>query len=146
MKTKFLLLALIVTLVFIGCGPTKDTTVSTSDEINLKDNDTIRIANAEQEYEIIIIEPGFNNWMIARARPPGYYSQQFLENRNIIFVTEWNNRVLNPHNFDPNLYQMTIDYNSSIDYGYEVNYTLYYYFIYFQRTYKQRLAGFVPRI
>ena len=41
---------------------------------------------------------------------------------------------------------MQIDYQAHIDYGYEVNYKLYNYFIYFQIQYKQRLAGFVPRI
>ncbi|MGJ8739147.1 MAG: DUF6146 family protein, partial [Zobellia laminariae] len=30
--------------------------------------------------------------------------------------------------------------------GYEVNYKLYNYFIYFQRKYNQRLGPFVPRI
>ena len=33
-----------------------------------------------------------------------------------------------------------------IDYGYDVNYKLYNYFIYFQLTYKQQLTGFIPRI
>ncbi len=53
---------------------------------------------------------------------------------------------LQPHNFNPNLYEMRIDYDPSIDYGYEVNYKLYNYFIYFQLTYKQKLTGYVPRI
>ena len=84
--------------------------------------------------------------MQARARPRGYYTQTFLESRNIVYVTEWNNRVLSPDRYDPNLYELQINYERGIDYGYEVNYLLYYYFIYFQRTYNQRLAGWVPRI
>ncbi|MCF6294508.1 MAG: DUF6146 family protein [Flavobacteriaceae bacterium] len=119
---------------------------STTPTVNAKAQDTVRIANDTLEYEIIIIEPGFNFWLKSRAKPEGYYSQQFLENRNRIYVTEWNNRVLNPSRYNPNLYQMQIDYQPHIDYGYEVNYKLYYYFIYFQIQYKQRLAGFVPRI
>ena len=39
-----------------------------------------------------------------------------------------------------------IDYDYFTDYGYEVNYKLYYYFIYFQLHYKQQLTNFVPRI
>jgi len=85
-------------------------------------------------------------WLNTIARPEGYYSQAFLENRNQLLVTNWNQRVLIPSNFDPNLYQMQIDYQSGIDYGYEVNYKLYNYFIYFQRKYNQRLGPFVPRI
>ena len=111
-----------------------------------KGNDTIRIADEESEYEITIIEPGFNFWLRGIARQKGYYSQNFLENRNRILVTEWNQRVIQPTRFNPNLYQMQIDYNSNIDYGYDVNYKLYNYFIYFQRKYKQRLGPFLPRI
>jgi hypothetical protein len=61
-------------------------------------------------------------------------------------VQAWNDRVLQPFAYNPNLYEMQIDYQPNIDYGYEVNYKLYNYFVYFQLTYKQRLAGFVPRI
>ena len=74
------------------------------------------------------------------------FFQTYLENRNIIYVSEWNSRVLQPQRFNPNLYEMQIDYRQGIDYGYEVNYKLYNYFIYFQLKYKQQLAGRVPRI
>jgi len=53
---------------------------------------------------------------------------------------------MQPQRFDPNLYELQIDYQQGIDYGYEVNYKLYNYFIYFQLTYKQRLGPFIPRI
>jgi hypothetical protein len=119
---------------------------TTSIEDNLKAQDTVRIANDELEYEILIIEPGFNFWLQSTAKPEGYYSQSFLEGRNQLFVSEWNNRVLQPQRYDQRLYELSIDYNPSIDYGYEVNYKLYNYFIYFQLHYKQQLTGFVPRI
>ncbi len=37
---------------------------------------------------------------------------------------------------------MRIDYNPQIDYGYEVNYLLYNYFLFFQREYDQQLGPF----
>ena len=64
-----------------------------------------------------------------------------LENKNIFYVQAWNDRVLQPQRFSPNLYEMQINYQQSIDYGYEVNYKLYNYFIYFQNKYKQNLLG-----
>lgn len=144
---KTLVLTILISLFIFSCNTAKQS-ISNKDERleNLKLNDTVSISNEELEYEIIIIEPGFNFWLASRARPEGYYSQQYLESRNLIYVTEWNNRVNQPFRFDPNLYEMQIDYSPSIDYGYEVNYKLYNYFIYFQLTYKQQLAGFVPRI
>lgn len=111
-----------------------------------KEGDTVTIADDSTEYEIIIIDPGFNFWLQSVARPRQYYSQTFLENRNRLYVVEWNQRVLQPFRYSPNLYELQIDYSPNIDYGYEVNYKLYNYFIYFQRKYNQRLGPFVPRI
>lgn len=124
----------------------KNKNTKTPQEINLVDNDTVKIASDKTEYEIVIIEPGFNFWVNASARPRNFYSQQFLENRNNIYVIEWNQRVLQPQQFDPSLYELQINYQYGTDYGYEVNYLLYNYFIYFQLTYNQRLGPFVPRI
>ncbi len=143
---------LYLTLIFIGiysCGSTNKTiTISSQEEalFQQKGKDTVHLGDAASEYDIIIIEPGFNFWLQSMANPRGYYSQSYLENRNDIMVTTWNQRVLQPLVFDPNLYEMQINWDSGIDYGYEVNYKLYYYFIYFQRKYKQRLGPFTPRI
>ena len=142
---KNLILVLIIALGIISCKTT-DKTISSSKEIKTASQDTLRIVHEESDYEIIIIEPGFNAWLQSIARPEGYYSQEFMENRNRLFVAEWNNRVLQPTRFNPNLYELQINYNPNIDYGYEVNYKLYNYFIYFQLQYKQQLTGFTPRI
>ena len=47
---------------------------------------------------------------------------------------------------NPNLYEMTINYDSTTNYGYEVNYMIYNYLVYFQLTNNQKLGGFTPRI
>ena len=144
---------LVAIIVFVAsCGNTKkvvdipDITEAEKEAFSQVEGDTIEIANDETEYQIIIIEPGFNIWLHSIARPEGYYSQSFMENRNQLMVMEWNRRVLQPAQFNPNLYELQIDYQNGIDYGYEVNYKLYNYFIYFQRKYRQRLGPFLPRI
>jgi hypothetical protein len=104
-------------------------------------NDTVRIANDSLEYEIIIIDPGFNSWMYSRAKPRGYYGQPYLEGRNRPWVSEWNNRAMNPQRYG-DLYQMRIDYDFQTNYGYEVNYMLYNYLVYFQQANNQRLGTF----
>lgn len=132
-----------------SCNTTKTTpSKKTENEraANQKLSDTVSITNDDLEYEIIIIEPGFNYWLASQARPEGYYSQQYLENKNYQYVIEWNQRVNQPSRFDPNLYELQIDYQHNIDYGYEVNYKLYNYFIFFQKTYNQRLGPYIPRI
>lgn len=143
---KLVFLTLVGLLIF-NCNSSKQTTKSDEERMEgIKDNDTVVIANEDEEYEIIIIEPGFNAWLLSRARPEGFYSQSYLENRNNIYVIEWNQRVLQPSRFNPNLYELQINYDPNIDYGYEVNYKLYNYFIYFQLQYNQRLGPWVPRI
>lgn len=140
---------LTVLLLTVGCSTQKEALQVSGEEKALFDsggNEPVEISDGESQYEIIIIEPGFHAWLHSMARPEGYYSQSFLENRNSIMVVTWNQRVLQPFNFDPNLYEMQIDYDPQIDYGYEVNYKLYNYFIYFQRKYNQRLGPFLPRI
>ena len=134
----------LITLTLLSCGSSKTSSNNTTADV--QEEDIVRITNDDIEYEIIIIEPGFNGWLQSIARPKGYYSQSFLEARNQIYVTEWNSRVLQVDRFDPSLYEMQIDYRPNIDYGYDVNYKLYNYFIYFQLTHNQQLTATIPRI
>src|SRR5690606_19033189 len=145
MKTAVYIL--LICGVILGCNTTKPIASKTDEKSEtLKTNDTVKIVNDELEYQIIIIEPGFNTWLLTSARPEGFYSQNYLENRNLIYVNEWNARVMQPQRYNPNLYEMQIDYSSGIDYGYDVNNKLFNYYIYFQITYNQKLAGFNVRI
>lgn len=98
------------------------------------------------EYEVIVFDPGFNVWLQSVARPRGYYSQSFMEQRNLILVNEWNVRFQNPRRFEANLYENRINYEAGVDYGYEVNYVLYNYFLYFQRKNGIQLTSFRPSL
>ena len=110
------------------------------------ESDTIRISNEEIEYEVLIIDIGFQSWFNSYAKPRNYYSQSYLESRNRIWILEWNRRAMLPLQYNPNLYEMTINYDSTTNYGYEVNYMIYNYLVYFQLTNNQKLGGFTPRI
>lgn len=145
MKTYFFIVFFVYGLLF-SCNSSKTVTQNETKTKTKLENDTVRIANNEIEYEIIIIDIGFSSWFNSYAKPKGYHSQSYLEARNNIWVTEWNRRVLLPHQYNPNWYEMQIDYNSSTNYGYDVNYMLYNYLVYFQLTNKQQLGGFTPRI
>ena len=142
---KNIVLTLLIILTLTSCHFDKNIVDKTNKgEIN-KPSDTVRIANDSLQYEVVIIDSGFNTWLASQARPRGYYSETFLENRNQIYVAEWNNRALQPQRYNPDLYEMQINYDNSIHYGYEVNYLIYNYLIYFQLQNRQQLAGFVPR-
>ncbi len=121
-------------------------TINHGNDSGLVENDTISISSDETDYEVIIIEPGFNAWLGSTARPRGYYTQAWLEERNRLYVQAWNQRNLQPGLFDQNLYMLRIDYDVRTDYGYEVNYLLYNYFVFFQLKYNQQLTTLIPRI
>ncbi|MCP2026044.1 uncharacterized protein YxeA [Flavobacterium sp. HSC-32F16] len=141
---KKCVLILLLLLIIIACSTTSQSIANSDTPAAKKTNDTVRIANDSLEYEVIIIDNGFSTWLASRAYPRNYYSLQYLENKNNLYVTEWNSRVLQPQRYSPNLYEMSIDYRPDIRYGYEVNYLIYNYMIYFQNTYKQKLWGNVP--
>lgn len=102
--------------------------------------DTVRIANDSLEYEIIIIDPGYSYFLQAVAQPEGFYSQEYLENKNQFLVNDYNQRVRQPFAYNPEIYTQEIDYDPSIDYGYDVNYKLYNYFVYLTYKYGQRFS------
>lgn len=132
---KSIIYTFFIGVCIISCATTHKKNIAISNSNST--SDTLRIANDSLEYEIMIIEPGFNSWIVTQ-RPRGFYTETFLENRNRIYVTEYNQRVLQPQRFDPLLYEQQINYDPAIHYGYEVNYLLYNYFIYFEQQYNQR--------
>lgn len=130
---------MILVLMIIGCNASKNSSKLKSAKPNTnKKVDTIKIANDSLEYKIIILEVGFNSWL-ATQRPRDYYSQNYLEQKNIFMVSTYNSRVNQPSVYDPQLYPFRIEYSNHINYGYEVNYLLYHYFLFFQQKYNQNL-------
>ena len=127
---------------FLGaCGSSPVKSNSTQKE------EPVVIANESLEYEIIIIDIGFNQYLNTVAKPEGFYSINYLENQNRLFVANWNYRARNLQQFDPNIYENVIEYNPNIKYGYEVNYKLFNYFLFAQQKYKMSLnAGRPNRI
>ncbi|WP_299522385.1 DUF6146 family protein [Winogradskyella sp.] len=144
---KIVPIILVLSLLIASCKSyTPEQTINHGNENALVENDTVSISSDETDYEIVIIEPGFNVWLISTARPRGYYTQNWLEERNRLYVQAWNQRNMQPGVFDQNLYMLRIDYDARTDYGYEVNYLLYNYFVYFQLKYNQQLTSLIPRI
>jgi hypothetical protein len=133
---NYLLIAILSIFIY-SCGTGNKTINNSTSTVK---NDTIRIANDSLEYEILIIEPGFDSWLLSQP-PRGFYGQTKLEAKNTQFVSEYNNRVFNQNQFPSNLYTEQINYDPAVDYGYEVNYLLYNYFVYFQERYNQKFIG-----
>jgi hypothetical protein len=126
---------LAIGLFIVGCSSTTKTT--TIKDAKLPEG-AVRIANDELEYEIIIIDPGFETYLHSIAKPADFYSQQYYETKNKFYVTEWNIRAQNPLKYDGSIYENQINYDFSIDYGLDVNYKLYNYFKFVEYKYRQQ--------
>lgn len=131
---KNLFFYIVIGIFIVSCGSTSKTTVK--NDANLPEG-AVRIANDSLEYEIIIFDIGYETYLKSIAKPEWYYSQQYLENKNQFYVTEWNIRVNNPFKFNPDIYENRIDYDFNTNYGLEVNYKLYNYFKFVEYKYKQ---------
>jgi len=134
---RSILLIIALSLALYSCNSNKTTIEGDSGTVSQTSaNDTIRIANEELEYEVIIIEIGFDQWLVTQP-PMGHHGLNYLENKNRLFVNEYNIRV--SENRNHLLYEQMINYEPSVHYGLEVNYLLYNYFVYFQQKYNQKL-------
>jgi len=104
-----------------------------------------KIDSDSTEYDIIISDTGYESFL-ATQKPMNFYSQKYYENWNRYYVLDWNDKVRNSiyHSSKyQNVFDMYIDYDPSTNYGMEVNYKLYYYFMFVQKRYGVRFN--VPR-
>ncbi|PCH75623.1 MAG: hypothetical protein COB98_08720 [Flavobacteriaceae bacterium] len=131
---KHIVFLFVVVLIVTSCG----STAPIVDRSNQLPEHAVRIANDDLEYEIIIIDIGFDTYLLSIAKPSNFYSQSYYEQKNIFYVSEWNIRAGNPMRYDPSLYENQIAYEQGIDYGLDVNYKLYNYFKFVEYKYKVR--------
>ena len=81
MKDLKQLLSILILVFFIwacASSPTKKNRLT-------KEN-PVKIAHDSLTYDILIIDPGFNNYLTSIAQPKGFYSQHYLELRNQFWV------------------------------------------------------------
>jgi hypothetical protein len=123
MKKSFFLILVILTLIqYDGLGQKRK-------DRNAVKTDTVSMDSLE--YSLIVLDPGFDTWLATKP-PMNFYSKEYYEVKNRIYVTEWNIRYRTLGR--TGLYETYIDYDPKIDYGLELNYKLYYYFRYFEET------------
>ena len=127
---------LMLALFLSNCASTKSKS-STSSSQN-QDKDTIIIENDSLNYKLVILDYGFESWLKSKPQRDNF-GIKYLEQKNENYVFEYNSRVRNSRGYDENLYQFTIEYDPEVDYGYDVNYMLYHYFLFFEEKYNQNL-------
>jgi len=118
----------ICVLIFIaGCSTKKDI-VKIEDHPGVTDS---------VQYELIVDEPGYDSWVATNSKPVWYHEKEYYRTWNVLYVTEFNYRVLNTNAGHP--FTEMINYDRQIDYGLDVEYKLYWYFKFIEYKYNTKL-------
>lgn len=94
--------------------------------------DPIVFSQEKEEYETIVFAPGFDSFLTMQPSK-SYFTESWLKAKNAQMVTEWNYRYGSPSYYNPHIYEEAIDYDSKINYGLDVEYTLYMFFRFMEK-------------
>lgn len=125
---KYMIPALFSALLIAGCGISKNTA---DKKQAANERDTVETDSLE--HRLIVLDPGFESYL-SRQPSMDFHSRSFYENRNRIYVQEWNSRYLAGEN--PDLFETYIEYDPRIEYDMEIEYKLYYYFRFVEEKYQ----------
>lgn len=94
------------------------------------------------EYELLVFDVGFESWYDFHNSPALSRSKTYYHDWNIQYVQEWNNRVISSRHSE--LFGDRIDYDFDVDYPYEIEHKLFYYFQYVEQVLKVHLLKNSP--
>ena len=122
---KNLLISIFTILIFGACSSYSSFNESTTAK-NKNVVDKTSIAKDTCEYELVILDIGFETWFATHNMLAAAHSNQYYKNWNQRYVSEWNRLHLQGHPYFENL----IDFRPTEDYGFDINYKLYHYFLF----------------
>ncbi|MEZ5082877.1 MAG: DUF6146 family protein [Bacteroidales bacterium] len=96
-------------------------------------------ASDTSQYELTIIEPGFDSWFITNRKPVWYHEETYYKTYNQLYVNEWNVRVRSIEFDVP--YDNIIHYNYMTEYGIDLEYKLFWYFKFMEDKYNMKLLA-----
>lgn len=114
---------LIFAVIIAGCTSQKTVQKSGTPKITGKDS---------TEYELLVFDTQFESWYAMKNSPALSRSKTYYHNWNTQYVQEWNNRVMTSRHSD--LYGDRIDYDFNVDYPFEIEHKLFYYFQYVEQV------------
>lgn len=118
---KYLWFILMIGFLGYGCVGQKQLTTVPDENLIIEEDE-------DEEYELIIIDPGFESWFVTNSKPVSFYSKSYYESKNRQYVSAWNELFYRYGGNSP--FENKIDYEYHIDYGLELNYKLFWYFKY----------------
>ncbi len=133
---KQLILSLGIILIIAACSTQKSAT-------KVEGNTNEELVDESIEYGIITFGSKFNTWYQEHKKPELYHSQEYYEDWNIKYVDAWNRKVIGSNR--SHFFKSAIEYTSGIDYGFELNHELFYYFQYVEKVLKIKIVQDGPK-
>ncbi|MPQ46289.1 hypothetical protein GCQ56_04645 [Marinifilum sp. N1E240] len=119
---KNLILILFISLIIGAC--------SSYSSLNKSETQKVETAEAiikdSTEYELLILDIGFESWFATRNTSSTAHSNSYYRNWNQQYISEWNRLHTQGHPYFENY----IDYSPFEKYGFDINYKLYHYFLF----------------
>lgn len=122
-----ILILVIVILFVLGCSSNKSM-------VQIEDTATV---SDSTEYELIVLEQGFESWFITNTKPIWYHEENYYKQFNQLYTNEWNHRFRSIQYDRP--YDEMINYNNSTEYGKVLEHKLYWYFQFMMDKYDFKL-------
>lgn len=121
---KILLLIVLAALIASCSGP--------KSAVKIEPNENEIAQQDSTEYELVVFDSGFESWYLMHNSPVMYRSQEYYEGWNLQYVNQWN--YLATHSRRRSFFEPIVGYEPGVDYGFELNHKLFYYFQYVERV------------
>jgi len=109
----------VVAFYIVGCTATKQVMLPYDDNL-------ISIQEEEEEYELLVLDAGFETWYQVAWSSSNDRSLKYYEHWNQQYVNAWNYKATRSHTSE--FFDNMIQYDVSENYGMDVERKLYFYF------------------
>jgi hypothetical protein len=94
-------------------------------------------------YELLTFDSKFESWYVLQNSPAKFRSQSYYENWNRQYVSAWNFKATQPSK--GSFFGTITGYEPNVDYGFDINHKLFYYFQYVENVLKIEIMPNGPK-
>lgn len=136
MKIAKKILVLLIMVFVLACASKKEVIKTHPPELEITAADSV-------EYDLETFDTRFETWYEFQKNPSQYRQQSYYEIWNRQYVSAWNAKSIS---YKSGFFEPIIGYDPTVDYGFEINHELFYYFMYVERVLKIKIMSGGPRV
>ena len=117
---------------------------STQKKLVEENKDIEKAVEDSLEYGMRTFDSKYESWYLLHNNPAEYKSKQYYESWNQQYVSAWNNKAKRRER--SSFFQRIEGYKPGVDYGFELNHKLFYYFQYVENILKIPIINGGPKV